>query len=201
MKPYRGTLLASAILLSALPLSGCGNALEGGSNPSGSYIRVQSASADSYEPDLFLSICSSSTDTETGVTTYDYESGLTNTYATVTMINESAPNTPAGSSTNSYVTMSRYRIDFSGVNKDVSIPSIDGSGQSVGIAADASGTMTVLVMDLDTLEYIREHYSTIGNGESLTLRATITIWGEDAFQVSVSTEAEITLVVDDYDRC
>jgi hypothetical protein len=197
MKQYRAVLLASTMLVSTLPLLGCGNSLEGGSGPSGSYIRVQGVTPTTLEPDIFLTTCS--VDATTGIPTY--EPGLTNSYATVTMVNQSAPNTPTGQVTNSYVTMNRYRVDFTGVSKSVSIPAINGAGQSVGIAQDGEGTMTVLVMDLDTLEYIRGHYATIGNGESLTLRATITIWGEDAFKVTVSTEAQITLVVDDYNRC
>jgi hypothetical protein len=91
--------------------------------------------------------------------------------------------------------MSRYRVDFTGLNMSVSIPSIDGGGQTVGIPQDGSASMDVLVMDAATLEYIRSHYPMVGNGESLTLRATITIWGEDAFKVTVQTEAQVTLVV------
>lgn len=190
MNPYRGTLLTAAVLLAALSLSGCGNSLDGGSGPSGSYIRVLGVEPNIFEPDLYLTRCDE-----------DFEPGLTNTYATVTMINQSAPNTPTGQSTNSFVTMNRYRVDFAGVSKTVSIPSIDGGGQSVGIAADATGVMTVLVMDLNTLDYIRAHYPTIGNGESLTLRAVITVWGEDSFKVRVSAEAQVMLVIDNYDRC
>jgi len=92
--------------------------------------------------------------------------------------------------------MSRYRVDFTGLNKSVSIPSIDGGGQTVGIAAGGSGSMSVLVMDAATLEYIREHYSEVGSGESLTLRGNITIWGNDFFGKTVKTGAEITIVVE-----
>lgn len=203
MNPYRGVLLASAILLAALPLSGCGNALEGGSSPSGSVIRLVSVAPATLEPDIYLSVCEpGSIDPATGeVTPATYESGLTNTRVTVTMRNESRPNTPDGSSTNSYVTMSRYRVDFTGLNKTVSIPTIDGAAQSVGLPPEGVGTMEVLVVDFATLDYIRNHYPTIGYGESLTLRATITIWGEDAFKVRVSTQAQVTLVIDNYDRC
>jgi hypothetical protein len=174
MKSYHAPRLASAILLATLPLFGCGNPLEGGSGPSGSYIRVESVDPRTLEPNIAESA---------------------NSYTTVTMRNESAPNTPDGQWTNSYVTMSRYRVDFTGLNMSVSIPSIDGGGQTVGIPKDGSASMDVLVMDAATLEYIRSHYPTIGNGESLTLRATITIWGEDSFEVTVETEAQVTLVV------
>jgi hypothetical protein len=197
MKLYRGTLLASAILITALPLFGCGNALEGGSNPSGSYLRVTTVTPDKFEPDIFLTVCA--VNTTTGELTY--ETGITNTYASVTLKNESAPNTPTGESTNSYVTMQRYRVDFVGTNMTVSIPSIDGAGQTVGIPADGIGSMTVVVMDLATLEYIRSHYSSVGNGETLNLRAKVTMWGVDAFQVPVQAEVQLTLIVDEYDRC
>lgn len=196
--------MSAGILLSTLPLLSCGNALEGGSEPSGSVIRLVSVTPSTLEPDIILSVCTPGSVSEEGVVTPpDYESGLTNTRVAVAMLNQSRPNTPEGQSTNSYVTMSRYRVDFTGLNKTVSIPSIDGAAQSVGIAPDGSASMEVLVIDFETLEYIRSHYPTIGRGESLTLRATITIWGEDAFKVQVQTEqpAEVTLVIDNYDRC
>jgi hypothetical protein len=183
MKPYRAPLLASAILLATLPLSGCDNPLEGGSSPSGSYIRVVSVEPRTLEPNIAENL---------------------NSFTTVTMKNESAPNTLDNPNTewiedhtNSYVTMSRYRVDFTGLNMTVSIPSIDGGGQTVGIPPDQSGSMEVLVMDAATLEYIRSHYPTVGSGGSLTLRATITIWGEDSFKVTVQTVAQVTLVVSD----
>lgn len=190
----------SAILLAALPLAGCGNALDGGSSPSGSYITAEVAQ-DSIEPDIFLTVCSESIDEDTGVVTYEYESGLTNTYVTVTLHNDSTPTTPEGSSTNNDVTMSRYRVDYTGLNKSVSIKSFDGAGSTVIVPKDGSATMTVNVMSLETLEYIRSHYPSIGSGQTLELRATVTIWGEDAFEVRVSTQVEVTLVVAEYDRC
>jgi hypothetical protein len=174
MKPYRASRLASAILLAALPLLGCDNPLDGGSGPSGSYIRVVSVEPRSLEPNIMENI---------------------NSFTSVTMKNESTPNSPIDKPTNSYVTMSRYRVDFTGLNMSVSLPTIDGGGQTVGIPADSSASMQVLVMDAATLEYIRSHYPQVGSGGSLTLRATITIWGEDAFKVTVQTQAQITLVV------
>lgn len=201
MKPYRGTLVAFAVVAVALPLFGCGNALEGGSNPSGSYIRVQTVSPTSFEPDLYRTACTATEDSN-GDITYTYESNaVTNHYATISLLNESAPNSPTGESTNSYVTMRRYTVSYTGVNKNVTIPNIEVGGATVGLAPGVPSSMTVIVIDLDTLEYIREHYRTIGNGESLTLRATITLYGEDAFKVTVSTQAEVTLVIDDYSTC
>lgn len=178
MNPYRGTLLTAAVLVAALSLSGCGNSLDGGTGPSGSYIWVTTVDPAILEPTV-------NPDSE--------EAADTNSYTTVTMVNESAPNSETP--TNSRVTMSRYRVDFTGLNRSVSIPSIDGGGQTVGIAPGGTGSMKILVMDAATLEYIREHYPDVGSGESLTLRAKITIWGEDSFKVRVQTTAEITLVV------
>ena len=57
MKPYRGVLLASAILLAALPPAGCSNSLDGGSGPSGSIMRVVSVDPNVFEPDIYLSVC------------------------------------------------------------------------------------------------------------------------------------------------
>jgi hypothetical protein len=189
MKPYRGALLAFAVLLSILPLIGCGDAEDGGTDPSGSHIRVVSVSPATLEPDI------SETDCGNGTT-----DGLTNSYVTVTLKNESAPTTPTDTSTNSYVTMSSYRVDFVGLDKAVQIPSIDGGGQSVGLSADGTEKpMTVLVTDIATLKYIRAHYPP-GSG-SLRLLGKITLSGTDAFQVTVSTEADVTLVVADYNRC
>jgi len=191
-------------LFAALPLVACGNALEGGSSPSGSYVRVVSinpnaSTLDAFTPDIFLTICSQTVDAEGNVTT-TYEKGLHNNWVDVALVNDSAPNTPTGQSTNSYVTMTRYRVDFVGVNRTVSIPSINGAA-TLGLAPGQQGSMLVLVMGLDTLEYIRDNYPTVGNTDTLTLRAHITVWGEDAFQVPVSAEGEVTLVVDNYDRC
>lgn len=172
MRPYRGVLVASFVLLAALPLAGCSNPLDGGSGPSGSVIRVLSVTPLSIDLNVY---------------------SATSTHVTVALTNESRPNSPTA--TNSFVTMGRYRVDFTGLNKTVSIPTIDGAGQSVGIAADGTASMDVIVVDPPTLDYIRNHYPTIGYGESLTLRATITMWGEDAFKVLVSAQAQVTIVL------
>ena len=199
MKAYRGVFLALSVAAGMVWLGGCGNSLTDGSDPSGSVIRVVSVTpnpATAFTPDIFVNACGTS---ETGEDLF--EPGITNSYANVAMLNDTRPNSPDGQDTNSFVTMSRYRVDFTGLNKSVSIPSLDGGGQTVGIQPGGTGTMTVLVMDLPTLEFIRSHYPTIGDTEGLTLRATITIWGEDAFTAGVSTTADVTLVVENYDRC
>ena len=199
MKAYREAFRSVCVAAGLLVLAGCGNALEGGSDPSGTIVRVVSVAPDpaiAFTPDIFVTICD--VDEEGKIT---YEDGIFNSYANVTLLNDKRPNAPEGEEGNTFVTMSRYRVDFTGLNKSVAIPSIDGGGQTVGIAPDQTGVMRVLVMDLATLDYIRSHYGTIGKTESLTLRATITVWGEDAFKAGVSTSVDITLVVDEYDRC
>ncbi|HWR97835.1 MAG TPA: hypothetical protein VN317_05375, partial [Candidatus Methanoperedens sp.] len=147
---------------------------------------------------IILSECSTD---DTGKITY--EPGLFVSYANVLMRNDSRPNTPAGQSTNSFVTMNRYRVDYTGSlpSGPVSIRPIDVGGLTVGIAPDGTGTMQVLVMDYARHDYILSHYPTVGTTDTLTLRATITMWGEDAFRAEVSTTAEVTLVIANYDRC
>jgi hypothetical protein len=199
MKAFRWAILTVCVAASGAWLGGCGNGLDDGSEPSGSIIDVVDVTPNptgAFTPDIYVSVCDVD---DTGKITY--EDGLTNSYANVQMVNNNRPTTPSGESTNSYVTMSRYRVDFTGLNKSVSIPSIDGGGQTVGIEPGSSGTMTVLVLDFATMEYIRSHYPAVGNPESLTLRATITIWGKDAFQADVQAIAQATLVIDNYDRC
>lgn len=198
MKAFRGAVLSVLVAAGLAAIGGCGNALEDGSDPSGSIIRVVSVNpdpADAFTPDIFVDVCDPTADPP------DTEPGITNSYALVQMLNDSRPNTPDDQATNSFVTMGRYRVDFTGINKTVRLPSLDGGGQTVGIAPDGTGTMRVLVMDLPTLEYIRSHYPTIGTTEGLTLRASITVWGTDAFQADVSAEADVTLVIENYDRC
>ncbi len=198
MKAYRSALVSFGVA-GLLVLAGCGNALDGGSDPSGSIVRVVSIDDNpegAFTPDLYLSVCSVNADGEP-----TYEEGLFNSYAEITLLNDARPNAPTDAPGNTFVTMNRYRVDFTGINKTVSIPSIDGGGQSIGIAPDGTSMITVLLMDFATHDYIRSHYPTIGNSESLTLRATVTIWGEDAFGARVSVTAEVTLVVDNYSRC
>jgi hypothetical protein len=185
------------MLIASLPLFGCGNALDGGSSPSGTYITASADQSATLEPDIFLTICTEATETSPAV----YESGLTNTYLSVTFHNKSAPNTPEGQSTNNDVTMSRYRVDYTGLNKTVKIKSFDGAGSTVIVPKDSTASMTVNVMPLEILEYIRNHYPTIGVSEGLELRATVTIWGEDPFDVTVQTQVEVTLSINDYNRC
>jgi hypothetical protein len=198
MKAFRWAILSVCVTASAAWLGGCGDGLDDGSDPSGSIVRVISVSPNpttAFTPDIFVGVCSDTEGNET------FEPGIQNSYAQVEMLNDDRPTTPENQSTNSFVTMSRYRVDFTGINMSVSLPSLDGGGQTIGIAPNGTNTMSVLVMDLATLDYIRSHYPAVGKTDSLTLRASITIWGKDAFQADVQATADVTLVVDNYDRC
>lgn len=194
MKRHRGTLLASAILLSTLPLFGCSNPLEGGSDPSGSYIRVVSVVPGIVEQDIWLTLC------DPGPPPV-FEPGITQGRTVVTLRNDPAPNSPPDNPTNSNVTMSLYRVQYTGINRAVTIPAFAVPGQSVGIVKNGTGTMSLLVMPYSVLDYIRTNYPTVGVSESLQLRATVTIEGKDAFDVDVSVQVEVTVTVEDYNRC
>ena len=198
MRNSRLLVVMLAIALTAFTVS-CGNPLEGGSSPSGSIIRVTSVDPidSALTPDIFLTVCE--VDDETGEITF--EPGLFNEYVTVNMLNESIPNTPEGSSTNSFVTMNRYRIDYAVLNMNGSIPSIDGAGFSVGMQPEQPAALQVLVLDLQTKEYIRSNFPRVGKEETMLLRADISVWGEDAFQVSVKAQASFTMSVTNYDNC
>jgi hypothetical protein len=198
MKAFRWAILSVCVTASAAWLGGCGDGLDDGSDPSGSIVRVVSVTPSpdtAFTPDIVRGVCTGTEGAETP------EPGLQNSYAQVTMLNDDRPTTPDNQSTNSFVTMSRYRVDFTGLNMSVSLPSIDGAGQTVGLDRDTTGTMSVLVMDLATLSYIKSHYPAVGDTERLTLRASITIWGKDAFQADVQATADVTLVIANYDRC
>lgn len=199
MRNSRVVVVMLAIALTALTVS-CGNPLEGGSEPSGSIIRVTGVTPidSALTPDLYLTICD--IDETTGDITF--EPGLFNDYVTVNMTNESIPNSPTDASTNSFVTMNRYRVDYAVLNMSgSSIPTIDGAGFSVGMQPGGSAGLQVLVLDLQTKEFIRNNYPTVGNSDVMLLRADITIWGEDAFQVSVKAQASFTMSVTDYNNC
>ena len=107
------TYLAFAVLAAGVvALTSCGNPLEGGSDPSGSVLRVTlvepsfgGGDSDAAEADIHLTICDIDDEGE-----IDFEDSLFNEYAVVSVLNESRPNTPEGSSTNSFVTMNRYRV-------------------------------------------------------------------------------------------
>ena len=200
MKNSRLLVVMLAIALTAFTVS-CGNPLEGGSDPSGSIIRVTSIEPvdNALTPDIFLTVCD--VEETDGIITITYEPGLFNEFVTVNLLNESIPNTPAGASTNSFVNMNRYRVDYAVLNMPGTIPSIDGGGFSVGLSPDGAGSIPVLVLDLQTKEYIRSNFPDVGKTSTMLLRADITIWGEDAFQVSVKATVSFTMSVTDYVDC
>ena len=195
------------ILAMAFVLGACGNALEGGSTPSGSIIRVVSVLAidpasdtvldrGTIEADIFLTPCSG--EGEDAI----FEKGLFNEYAEITMRNVSRPNTPEGASTSSLVTMNRYRVDYAIMNMSGSLPGLDGGGLSLSLEPDGDEeAIALLVFDAETKEYVRSHFPEVGKTRSMTVRADITIWGEDAFQTTVKAEGSITIVVTDFSSC
>lgn len=177
MKKYRVMALAVFSLVAALSLAACDSA----DSPSGTELIVTEWTMDDDTPDLSCPL-----------DTY---------YGEVTIKNVSLPNTPADQHTNSRVQMTRYRVDFVGLNRTVSLPSIDGAGLRLTIEPDGEGTMAVIVMDSATMQYIRNNYPSIGNPDPLTLRADITMWGEDAFGKDVWVSLSPNLIVDNYGGC
>jgi hypothetical protein len=186
----------SAILFASLPLFGCGDATDSNRSESGSKISAE-VQQQTLEPDIRVDECKAATATASAV----FESGLTNIYTTVTLHNNSAPNMLTGSSTNQDVTMNRYEVTYEGINRPVSIPPINSPGSSVLVPKDGSADMLVLVLDLDTLDYIAANYPSVGRSEGLALTATIRIWGEDAVGKLVPAVASTTLDIQNYNRC
>lgn len=199
MKKYRALGVALLAGLLTLPLVSCRTDND---EESGTVLRIVSVEpVDSARtPDAFISECSRTVDTTTTphTVTIVYESGLTNQYVTITIKNESRPNTATGSSTNSHVELTEYQIDYIGLNLDP----VYGT-QTVGIAPDASASMVVTVLPLDRITQIQSRYRSVENNP-VTLRAQITIWGNDGFGKKVKIpgkDCSFTMVVTDYDRC
>jgi hypothetical protein len=167
----------------------CGNPLEGGSEPSGSIIRVTDTTVDTGLQDLYF--C------EGGAVNY-----IT---ATILLRNDDRPNfedqLTTADGTASFVTMNRYRIDYAVLNMSATLPGIDGAGFSFGMDPGGTGTLTIAVITESVLEHIRSNYPEVGNGQAMEVRADITIWGQDAFQVQVSAQATATFTVDDFNPC
>jgi hypothetical protein len=167
----------------------CGNPLEGGSDPSGSVIRVTDTTLDSGTQDLYF--CEGD---EVGYIT-----------ATVSLRNDDRPNfedqITTADGTASFVTMNRYRIDYAVLNMSATLPGLDGAGFSFGMDPGATGDLTIFVITESILEHIRSNYPEVGNGQAMEVRADITIWGQDAFEVDVSAQATATFTVDDFNPC
>jgi hypothetical protein len=177
MKKYRVLAVAVFSLVAALSLFGC----DSSDSPSGSELIVTEWTMENTTPDLSCP--------------------LDSYYGEVTLKNVSLPNAPADKPTNSRVQMTRYRVDFVGLNRTVEIPSINGAGLRLTIEPDGEGTMSIIVMDSATMQYIRNNYPSIGNPDPLTLRADITMWGEDAFGKDLWVSLSPNLVVDNYGGC
>ncbi len=192
MSRGRTVIFLTLALALAVFLGACGNPLEGGSDPSGSILRVTNTS---------LNTCGG--DCTSAQQDIFFCEGEGVTYATmqVEILNDSRPNTPTDSNTNSFVSINRYRVDYAVLNMSATLPGLDGGGFSVGIAQDETGTVDVLLITEATLEHIRSNFPQVGNGDSMTVRADVVIWGEDAFQVDVNAHASATLVIDDFNPC
>lgn len=177
-----------AVALTAF-LGACGNPLEGGSEPSGSIIRITDTTIDPGVQDIFF--CEGSE--------------VSYVVATINMRNDDRPNfedqLTTADGTASFVTMSRYRIDYAVLNMSATLPGIDGAGFSFGMDPGATGDLTIQIITESVLEHIRSNYPNIGNGESMDVRADITIWGVDSFQVPVSAKATATFSIDDFSPC
>jgi hypothetical protein len=176
------------VVLAAL-VGACGNPLEGGSEPSGSVIRVTDTTLDSAIQDLFF--C------EGDAVSY--------IVATISLRNDDRPNfedqITTADGTASFVTMNRYRIDYAVLNMSATLPGLDGAGFSFGMDPGAAGTLTIPVITESVLEHIRSNYPEVGNGQAMEVRADITIWGQDAFKVVVSAQATATFTIDDFNPC
>jgi hypothetical protein len=182
-------ILFISVAILALTMWACGNTLEGGSEPSGSVLHITDSSSSNTQ-DLYF--CEGGT---VGYATFS-----------VTIRNDSRPNfednpnSPDG--TNSRVTMYRYRIDYTVLNMTATIPSLDGAGISGTIDPNSSISYGDLVLITESqLEYIRSNYPEIGNGKSMNVRADVTFWGKDEFQVDVTVPFSATFMIDDFNPC
>lgn len=184
----RLVVVVTALVLAAF-LAGCGNPLEGGSEPSGSVLFIEDFSHDISQD---ISFCEGE--------------GVEYAQASFTVRNESRPNfedsPTTADGTNSRVTLYRYRVDYTVLNFTGTVPSLDGAG--IGGTIEPGGTAEIdglLLISESQLDYIRGNYPAIGNGQSMNLRADVTIWGKDEFQVDVTVPFAATLVVDDFNPC
>ena len=177
-----------AVALTAF-LGACGNPLEGGSDPSGSVIRITDTTIEPAIQDIFF--CEGSE--------------VSYVVATINLRNDHRPNyedsLTTADGTASFVTISRYRVDYAVLNMSATLPGIDGAGFSFGMDPGATGDLTIQLVTESVLEHIRSNYPEVGNGQSMDVRADITVWGVDAFQVPVSAKATATFSIDDVGPC
>lgn len=173
----------------AAALGACGNPLEGGSEPSGSRLFVSDWEQDIAQ-DIFF--CEGEQ--------IDYAQ------SSFTITNESRPNfedsITTADGTNSRVTLYRYRVDYAVLNLSGTIPSLDGAGIGGTIEPDGEANISGLVLITEAqLEHIRANYPQVGNGASMNVRADVTIWGRDEFQVDTTATFSATIIIDDFNPC
>ena len=184
----KSIFLVVAVAATAAVMGGCGNPLEGGSDPSGSVLRVVGESQSAATQDLYF--CE----------------GQAAEYAsmTVTIENQSRPNfedsITTADGTNSHVTMNLLEFDYTPLNLSGTIPGIQ-MAFTTGIEPDGELELTLPVISEPTLEHIRANFPTVGRGDAMNLRVDITYWGKDAFQVDVNVRFSTTLTVDDFNPC
>lgn len=179
MKRFRTVFLIMTIVSLAAVFSSCGD----GDNKSGSVLRITDIDG-SGNQDLFF--CA--------------DQSVEYATADITIRNDSTPNSPT--STNSFVTLNRFRVSYAVLNMSATLPSTNGAGWTAGIDPDGTTTYSGLVLFPEAiLQYIRSNYSEIGNGKSMQVRCDIQFWGTDAFGVTVSVTGSLTIEVDDYDPC
>jgi hypothetical protein len=173
----------------ALTMWACGNTLEGGSEPSGSVLHITDSEWSTAQ-DLYFCEGQAIEYAEFGVTiNNDSRPNF-----------EDNPNSPDG--TNSKVTMYRYRIDYTVINMTATIPSLDGGGIGGTVYPDDELEYKGLLLITESqLEYIRSNYPDIGNGSSMNVRADVTFWGKDEFQVDVTVNFSATFMIDDFAPC
>jgi hypothetical protein len=178
-------ILAVALTVS---LGACGNSLEGGSEPSGSVLRVSGEVTSSALQDLFF--CP----------------GAAVEYATIsfTVSNQDRPNFEdnpvTADGTASFVTLDRYTIKYTPLNMSGSIPGTEGAF-TAGIEPGGTANISIPIFTEPVLEYIRSNFPAVGNGEAMDVRVDITYWGEDAFQVDVNVKVSTSVTVDDFNPC
>ena len=186
IRSNRLTVVSAALFLTAF-IAGCGNPLEGGSEPSGSVLRVIDNSSDAAQ-DIFF--CAGDS--------VEYASMEFTVENQSTPNSDESPTTPDG--TNSFVTLSQFVVNYTPVNVSGSIPGREGAF-TIGVEENGTAEISMPIFTEPVLEYIRSNYPAVGNGQAMDVRVDVTFYGKDAFQVDVSVSASTTVTVDDFNPC
>jgi hypothetical protein len=182
-------ILFISVAILALTMWACGNTLEGGSDPSGSVLHIGDTEWVTLQ-DLYF--CEGQ-----NVEYADFKVEIRNESRPNF---EDNPNSPDG--TNSRVSMYRYRIDYTVLNMTADIPTLDGAGIGGTIERDEDIDYAGLLLITESqLEFIRSNYPDIGNGRSMNVRADVTFWGKDEFDVDVTVDFSATFTIDDFNPC